>query len=163
MSIPRLAFVDPSWTTIFSTAYDALCLVLKEDQDLKRVVRNWRVFDGTPADLVEFGAAHVPWVQLIPSLSAIDLATVNDYLVPMGVEVMFGVGGTDIRNLLNLWGAILQAFRRDKPFRDRTVGEYLRDNGANYHGFTQAGGSPEKIPEGWRSRAVIVMQLHVPS
>ena len=163
MPVTPPQFVLSSWATIFSTAYDALVAVLKEDPDLARVIRTWRSWDGGTEDLDPLGVPQMPWLVTTPSTPSIGLATVNDYRVDFPVTIDFAVPGTNVRHLMDTWGTLLQALRFDKPHRDATVGLFLSDHGTNFHLFTQAGLQPVAVEGGWSSRATLVMQLHVPA
>lgn len=161
MPLPALPLPEYPWTT----AYDALVAVLKEDADLKRVVRprSWRAWDGVPEDFDNFTTADMPWIRLTPLPPSIALATEADYKVDFPVKVEFATAGTNVRDLMNFWGAVMQALRFDRPFRATTVGRYLREHGTVFHRVTGVGIDPKLIGGDFMSISTITMLLHVPS
>lgn len=163
MSLPNPPFPEYPWTT----AFDALVDVLKEDEVLKRGVNKWRVWDGEPADLQDLTPAQMPWIQLTPLPSPIGFETVTDYKVDFNVKFEFATRGTNVRHLMNFWGAIMHALRFDRPFRETTVGLHLRNNGTVFHQVRQPGIQPLllKYDNGadFISSAVVTMLLYVPA
>lgn len=159
MSLPNPPFPEYPWTT----AFDALVDVLKEDEVLKRGVKAWRAWDGEPADLQALTPAQMPWIQLTPVPSPIRFETVNDYKVNFLVRVAFATRGTNVRHLMNFWGAIMQALRFDRPFRETTVGLHLRNHGTTFHQVAEVGVDPKLIDGDFMSSATIVMLLYVPA
>lgn len=156
----RLPLPDYPWTS----AFRALVEVLKEDPDLRRVVKAWRCWEGGPEDMEPLEPAQLPWVLMTPAPSGIKRATDADYQTDFRVNFTFGVPGTRVDDLMNLWGAVMQALRFDRPFRDRTVGEHFRDRGAIVHGVVGVGVDPKVTGDGdTLSDAVVTMLLFVPA
>jgi len=156
----RLPLPDYPWTSVFR----ALVAVLKEDPDLRRVVKTWRSLEGGPEDLEALGPGHLPWVELTPAPSANKPATDADYQTDFRVNVKFAVPGTRVDDLMNLWGAVMQAVRFDRPFRESTVGEHLRNAGATVHTVVAVGIDPRIDANGdTQSDAALVIPMFVPS
>ncbi len=163
MPVPRLPLPDYPWTT----AYLALVDVLREDPDLGRVVHTWRTWDGGTKDLETHTPAHMPYVEFMPIPLSIGRATEVEYAVEFKVRVRFAVRGTNVVDLMNLWGAVMQALRFDRPFRNTTVGEYFRSKDAVHHKVVDAGVDPKVIRSAdggdFTSDGVISMLLHIPA
>ena len=160
MAVPKLALPDYPWTS----AYRALVSVLREDPDLKRVVKTWRSWTGDPEDLENLTDAHMPWIQLTPSASPIRRATEQDWEVDLRIRIQIATKGTNSDDLMNLAGAILQALRFDRPFGKSTVGEYLRDAGRSVvHRIGGVPVDPKIIDGNFTSDGVFSILLHVPA
>lgn len=162
MASPRLPLPDYPWTT----AYDALIAVLKEDPELRRVMKTWWTWEGTGFDLETPTAAHAPYAVLTPAPSPIRTETEGDQMVTFRVRAEFVALGTNARDLMNLWGAFQEALREDRPFRETTVRGHFRENGAHRHRVVEPGLAMGSISFdgviGSRSQAVISMSLFVP-
>lgn len=147
---------------LFTKAFDALVAVLKEDELLGETVKTWRTWDGEPGDVAEPDPNMMPWLRLTPTLSPIKFASVNSYQEDFGVLVEMACNTTDVRHMLNFWGAVLQALVDDKPHRDMTVRNFLWDDGKVVtYKVSQAGGAPVLHKGYLTSRAVVTLMVHV--
>lgn len=170
MAYTRLPLPDYPWTSVFRALVD----VIEQDPDLRRVVKVVRSWKGGPEDLEPLGDAQLPWIEMTPAPSGNKMATESDYQADFRVNVKLAVPGTRVDDLMNLWGAVMQAVRFDKPFRDVTVGTHLRNSGATVHTVVAVGIDPKMgvkpgpdgkpIPSGnFQSDAALVIPMFVPS
>ena len=97
------------------TALRGLVKLLQADQDLNRVVRTWRVWDGGTADTVTPSLVQYPQVRLTASPEASNWAHNSGQPTsrqPIRLQVDTVVAGTDQMDSLVLWGAIERAVFR---------------------------------------------------
>lgn len=130
----------------FSSAFDALVDVLREDPALKRAVKTWRTWEGETADATPPEQREMPWLRLTPTLSAIQFDSVNSYRVDLVIAAEMAVRGTNVRHVLHFWGAIMDALIDEKPHRDRTVRKFLQDNHVTHYRVLRVGAAPVRYP-----------------
>lgn len=135
----------PRWR--FSKALDALICVLRDDPLLSRTVKTWKTWDGSRDDAAPPEPLQMPWARITPTVSPIDFATEADYEVDFAVQIELAVNTTDVRHMLDFWGAVVAALVGEKSFRGATVRDFLRDEGdvVTYR-VSRTGGTPAPYP-----------------
>lgn len=111
LSYPKLHLPDSEETT----AFRFIEKVLRNDPDLKRVVKQWVTWTGDAIDVLEPTFASCPYVMLSPGPTATDWETESQHKSPLIITIMAAVAGSNADQLMNLWAAIRRAlFPRDE-------------------------------------------------
>lgn len=119
--------------------FRALCDVLREDPVLQTLPITWRVMDGDPNDLMPVTRSQMPCVTLTPVNFEMRPATEIEDGGKFPVRIDVWVAGTCWEDLANLAGAVRDALKWDRVFRETTVSKYLQDAGCNLYRVARAG------------------------
>lgn len=127
------------------TVFRGLEAVLKSDNVLGDLPISWQTWTGSQGEALPPTANQMPWVRLTPLDFTMEPATEIEDEGRFRVRVDVAVNGTRWEDLANLCGAIRDALRRNRPFRDTTVGRFLCGDvaagscGANNYWVRKAG------------------------
>lgn len=89
--------------------YDLLESRLRDDATLKRVVKEWRSWQGTAKDRTAPTAQMCPFVRLTPESDPLKWWAVTTLEGRLTLRVDVGVPGNNPRDVLNLWDAVCRA------------------------------------------------------
>lgn len=105
-----------------SKVYRAVVATLQADPTLRRVVRTWSTWEGSPADAGPVADGGLPWVRITPAPAPARWATVATTESPIALLVEVTVPGTSAADLMDLW----EAFERALYPGDQSVVRRLR-------------------------------------
>ena len=108
-------------------AFRAVEEILREDEALKRVVKTWVSWDGSPGDTAVPALAMMPMIRLSPRVEPSETFSNVQRSAAVGVRVEVMAAGLHANDIVNLWDAVEDALVDLKPFRHTTVGCYLRE------------------------------------
>lgn len=103
--MPKLSLKESNEAKLFR----GLVARLKNDPDLKRVVKRWCVFDGSQNELREPTDSDYPFVMISPSGERGETVTQNSTLTTMKIEISLFTAGTNVDDPMNLWSALRSA------------------------------------------------------
>jgi hypothetical protein len=103
-----------------SAAFRAFAALLQSSPTLRRVVKTWRTWDGTPNESADPTAAECPWVRLTPSPMhqtrlALGTAGATASDSPIVVTIETAVAGTNVDDSMNLADAIHRVISGQEP------------------------------------------------
>lgn len=113
LAYPKLQLPDAPETLAFRT----IDRILRADPVLARVVRTWKSWTGDATDNFDPTYATCPFLRIGPSASASSWETEGQHRTPLVVGFQLAVAGTDIDQLINLWGALRSALWPLDPTR----------------------------------------------
>ena len=119
-----LEFPDDKKTLI----WDAVKIVIKESPFLKPV-KTFHLREGHPDEEKPLTASICPWLRITPTNAQTEQGPKGTIKDPLIITFEYAVAGRNIRNLINMWGAIQNAFMMDgkSPDPDKTLYQYLKD------------------------------------
>jgi hypothetical protein len=135
-----------------SIVYMAIVDALKASPTLKATIHpdGWRTYTDEPNNDTPPGEDTLPAIEVLPFGSAASPESPIAQFSPLGIQINIATEGLDVRDLLNLWGAVEAAlFPGDGS---RAIGEKVRaqfaasGTGAQYE--TMNLGSPGITPDG---------------
>ena len=112
-----------------TTAFRTVVSVLRQDPVLKRLVKQWAVWDGSSEDLWEPSFATCPFLRLSPYPDGSDWATEIQHASPLILRVQAAVAGTDSDQIMNFWNAIRSAIFPSNQAQKTTVQGRLQGAG----------------------------------
>ena len=125
-----------------SKVFLAAVAVMKEDPVLSQVVRTWAVLDedDRAANFMPPATAMMPMIRVRPASRDDHGTTVSTSTSTMAVRIEVFVEGAVARHLLNLWGAVREAWRFARPMRDTSVKCFMdREAGSSIFDVTSPG------------------------
>lgn len=131
---PRLALPDGKRVR----AFRAVEAILREDDALKRVVKTWVSWDGSPGDTARPTLDMMPMIRLNPRIEPSESFSNGQRIGSIGLAVEVMAPGLHANDIVNLWDAVEDALVDMKPFRATTVGCFLRQ---------EVGASRYTVPE----------------
>jgi hypothetical protein len=105
MAVPKLA-LEPS---PHSLAFRGLVRILRADPTLRKVVRTWFVWDGSPDDAMEPCEATCPSLALAPAASADRWLGPSGFTGDLVVNLELLVAGSRVDDALDLYHAVKRA------------------------------------------------------
>ncbi len=117
MNYPSLPLKDCEETI----AFKAIDLILKSDPTIRRVVGiNYNSWTGDARDIMPPAPSLCPFLQIAPTpAKSSRWETEGQQRMPITIGITVAVIGTDVRQLMNLWGAVRRAlFPIDPTARD---------------------------------------------
>jgi len=109
-----------------SRAFRAVEQVLRDDPVLAGVIRTWSTLEGWDTDLQEVGIGECPLIALSPSPQPDRKLTGEHASVNLIVFVEVYAQGSCVNDMLNLWDAVGEALRHDRPYRGARVQDFFR-------------------------------------
>jgi hypothetical protein len=104
--------------------------ILKAAPDLKRTIKTWFVWDGSPTDAAEWATGMCPGMRLTPSVVDDGWFTPDTLRGRLIVDVEIALTGTAIRNHALVWRAVKRAFYPTVDADRVTIATRLRTAGA---------------------------------
>jgi hypothetical protein len=106
----------------FSKVWDLCLSTLKTDPILQPAVELWQTWDADSDALRDPTADDLPWLKITPSFGPTQWIDDVSHRGSLVFYHEFGVAGTDARNLMDMWEAILTAwFSHTTPLMDRLI------------------------------------------
>jgi hypothetical protein len=98
---------DSAWTI----AYYAVVQALKNDPVLSTAIAigGWRTYTDGDSDDVGPGEDSLPAIETLPFAAGASPLTITSQTAPLGIAIQVACEGADVRDLLNLWGAVHKA------------------------------------------------------
>jgi hypothetical protein len=95
----------------WAIAYYRVVLALKADPTLSRTIAGdgWRTYTDEDSDDVGPGEDALPALETLPFAAGASPLTITSQNAPLGIAISIATEGTDVRDLLNLWGAVHKA------------------------------------------------------
>lgn len=109
-----------------SRAFRAVERVLREAPGLALGVKTWSTLEGVDTDMGVVGVDMCPLVALSPSPRPDRKLTGEHASVNFLVYVEVYARGSCVNDILNIWDAVGEAMRHDRPYRDGDVQSYFR-------------------------------------
>ena len=115
----------------FSRVYEFLARTIRADPTLDRVVRSWRLgLDGPAATEVrEPSVNEYPAIVLTPSFGFADFYCSSAFVGPLTVRVAAAVAGTDVRDPMDLYMAVVKSLYPDSEADRRAIHQRLVELG----------------------------------
>src|ERR1700754_2897534 len=85
-----------------SRVFAELCRLLREDKDLKRVVKTFRLWDGEETSDDDWSAGLVPGVRLTPSLGPDQFYGPSGFRTPLACDLEVAAQGTFAADAMDL-------------------------------------------------------------
>lgn len=103
----RLDIPDRAYSIVYKAIVDAL----KADATLSSVFKPtaWTTWMGDATQNSPFESSVYPWIVTLPTFLPASSETQTRQSAPFGVRVIIAVAGLDVRDLMNLWGAVEDA------------------------------------------------------
>lgn len=117
LNYPKLALPDGEE----AIAFVAVDQVLRADPTLSTVIRTWSSWRGEQADVAEPCHAMCPMLRLSPGGLPGGWETEGQQRQPMSIGIQLVVAGTDVRQLMNLYGAVRRALWPRQPDRYEAI------------------------------------------
>lgn len=142
MSVPDLPLSEGPHFAVFSL----IVAKLKQDRDLRRVVKTWRTFEGLPTDAAEWSASALPGIRLLAGIAEKGFGDVASLESDLVIEVEIATCGTNINNQLKLYRALKRACYPANDTERYQLMESLINAGA-YPALFRFGGLTYNLPE----------------
>jgi len=149
MSAPQF---NPFPASTRSKVWDQLCLSLTTDPVLSTRVATWQLWTGSEEDLDEPTDEGVPLLRLTPAAGQQGWLDEGTHQFRWPIKLTLGVAGTDVRVMLDYWGAIETAL-----FTDNTVLNLLYPFGV----IQKAISSPAVEPRLWGEASGLAAEGHL--
>jgi hypothetical protein len=96
-----------AWTL----AYYRVVQALKLDPTLSKTIApgGWRTYTDEDSNDVGPGADALPALETLPFAAGASPLTITSQVAPLGIAISIATEGNDVRDLLNLWGAVHKA------------------------------------------------------
>lgn len=105
LSFHKLTIPDSEETI----AFRAIDKILKHDTVLKHVVKTYNSYTGDPTDILTPTAAMTPYLQIAPKPMTGRWESEGQHRMPFAVLITCAVQGTNVDQLMNLFGAVRRA------------------------------------------------------
>lgn len=111
----------------FSRVYEYLARTMRADPTLDRVVRSWRIgLDGPAAtELREPSINEYPAIVLTPSFGFTEFYCSSAFIGPLNVRIVLAVAGTDARDPMDLYMAVVKSIYPDDATDRQTIHQRL--------------------------------------
>ena len=113
LSFPKLALPDVEETI----AYRCIDGILRSDPVLKRVVRDYNSWTGEASDVFAPTPATCPNLQIAPRPAGSRWETEGMHSCPFAIAITCAVNGSNVDQLMNLWGHVRRALWPSDPDR----------------------------------------------
>jgi hypothetical protein len=90
-------------------AFRAVEQLLKSDPLLSVTVKAWRSWKGEQEDIAPPTFSTCPYVRLTPLPEVSERRTEIEHMMPLDIQIVIAVAGSDFDQLTNFWGAIRSA------------------------------------------------------
>lgn len=98
-----------------TVAFRAVDNVLKHDATLKRVLKTYNAWTGEPADVFAPTAGTCPFLQLAPKPLPGVWESEGQQRLPLAIAITCAVNGTNVDQIMNLWGHVRRALWPTDP------------------------------------------------
>jgi hypothetical protein len=105
LNVPRLALPDAEETI----AFRAIEKILALDPTLKRVLRHFHAWRGETDDLLQPTPSTCPHLGIAPRPQASRWEAEGMHSMPFSISLQLAVNGSNVDQLMNLWGAVRRA------------------------------------------------------
>lgn len=117
LSYPKLSLPNVEETV----AFRAVDGILKHDPTLKRVVKDYNSWTGDASDVFGLTAATCPNLQIAPKPMPGTWESEGQQRLPFSIVITCAVNGTNVDQLMNLWGHVRRALWPHDPARMAAV------------------------------------------
>jgi len=95
----------------WALAYYRVVLALKADPTLSKTIApgGWRTYTDEDSNDVGPGVDSLPALETLPFAAGASPLTIISQNAPLGIAISIATEGSDVRDLLNLWGAVHKA------------------------------------------------------
>lgn len=135
LSFKKLPLPDSEETI----AFRAIDKVLKHDIVLKSIVKTYNSYTGDPLDIITPTAAMTPYVQIAPKPMSGRWESEGQHRLPFAVLITCAVDGTNVDQLMNLFGCVRRALWPKDPAKMASVRAILAHAGITKGTLTMGG------------------------
>lgn len=130
-------------------AFRAIDRIVRQDPQCKRVFgRSIYSWLGDALDDAMPAFDTCPWIRLTPSPEAADWGNVGQHRFPMQVGIELATAGTNVDNLMNLFGVVRNALFPQDPAQFAAVRALIVAAGITQGKFTRAAYAVNKDDKG---------------
>jgi hypothetical protein len=113
LNFPKLSLPDVEETI----AFRAIDSILRTDPVLQRVVKSWSSWNGESGDVFMPTPATCPSLELTPQPTASRWEAEGMHAMPFNILIRAAVNGTDVNQIMNMWGFVRRALWPSDPTR----------------------------------------------